>query len=113
MEPEKLAQMGDLAPSSSSSSSSSSVVIGAAAWAATICLRRRNGFPRERRRGQAACCRGRIRKGRNESVFFPARTPGSARNRVIKHRLTTMERIVTDASYRTDREIDGLRGPAK
>ena len=29
----------------------------------------------------------------------------------IKERLATVERIVTDGSYRLDREIDALRGP--
>ena len=30
----------------------------------------------------------------------------------IKDRLATVERIVTDSSYRLDREFDALRGPA-
>jgi hypothetical protein len=30
----------------------------------------------------------------------------------IKDRLATVERIVTDGSYRLDREIEALRGPA-
>lgn len=108
MEPEKLALITDLAPVIVLA-----VTIGVGGWVATTWLRIRNGYPLEGGWGQAVYPRRpdeetveRIRLVSGENAQLRAELSS------IKDRLATVERIVTDASYRLDREIEGLRGPA-
>lgn len=88
-------------------------VIGVVGWVVTTWLRVKNGYPLDGAWGQAVYPKGpdeemieRIRLLSGENAQLRAEL-GS-----IKDRLATVERIVTDASYRLDREIEGLRGPA-
>ncbi|SNS82878.1 hypothetical protein SAMN06295912_11835 [Sphingomonas laterariae] len=88
-------------------------VIGVVGWVITTWLRVKNGYPLDGAWGQAVYPKGpdeemieRIRLLSGENAQLRAEL-GS-----IKDRLATVERIVTDASYRLDREIEGLRGPA-
>lgn len=108
MEYEKLALFTDLAPVMVLI-----VAIGVGGWVLTTWLRIRYGYPLEGGWGQAIYPhkpdeemveRIRLLSGENAQIRAEL---GS-----IKDRLGTVERIVTDASYRLDHEIEGLRGPA-
>lgn len=87
--------------------------IGVGGWVLTTWLRIRHGYPLDGAWGQAVYPRKpdeemveRIRLLSTENAQLRAEL-GS-----VKDRLATVERIVTDASYHLDREIEGLRGPA-
>ncbi|WP_380874861.1 hypothetical protein ACFB49_01790 [Sphingomonas sp. DBB INV C78] len=107
MEPSKLAFIAEFAPVVGIIG-----ILGVAGWVITTWLRVKNGYPLENAWGQAVYPKGmdeevaeRIRLLSTENAQLRAEL-GS-----IKDRLATVERIVTDASYRLDREIDALRGP--
>jgi hypothetical protein len=81
-------------------------------WMFTTWLRVKNGYPLEGMWGQAIHPRSdqdqvdRMRLLTSENAQLRAEL-GS-----VKDRLATVERIVTDGSYRLDREIEQLRGTA-
>jgi hypothetical protein len=81
-------------------------------WVYTTHLRIKNGYPLENSWGKA------VYPQRNEETVERVKLLSSenaqlrAELSAIKDRLVTVERIVTDGSYRLDREIDALRGPA-
>jgi len=80
-------------------------------WVFTTWLRMKHGYPLENSWGKA------IYPRQNEEMVERVKLIGQenaqlrAELSAIKDRLATVERIVTDGSYRLDREIDALRGP--
>ena len=81
-------------------------------WIFTTWLRIKNGYPLENSWGKS------VYPQRNEETVERVKLLSSenaqlrAELSAIKDRLVVVERIVTDGSYRLDREIDALRGPA-
>lgn len=81
-------------------------------WVYTTRLRIKNGYPLENSWGKP------VYPQRNEETVERVKLLSSENAQLraelgaIKDRLVTVERIVTDGSYRLDREIDALRGPA-
>ncbi|RVT89812.1 hypothetical protein [Sphingomonas crocodyli] len=81
-------------------------------WVFTTWLRIKNGYPLENSWGKS------VYPKQNEEMVERVKLVSSenaqlrAEISAIKDRLATVERIVTDSSYRLDREIDALRGPA-
>jgi hypothetical protein len=88
------------------------VIVPIGGWVLTTWMRVRHGYPLEGSEGkpvyplQSAEAEERIRLLTQENAQLRAEI-GS-----LKDRLATIERIVTDGSYRLDREIETLRGPA-
>lgn len=86
--------------------------MGVAGWVFTTWLRVKNGYPLEGGWGQA------VYPKNNDETVERVKLLGSENAQLraelssVKDRLATVERIVTDSSYRLDREIDALRGPA-
>jgi hypothetical protein len=81
-------------------------------WVMTTWLRIKHGYPLDGAWGQAIYPKNdqeqieRLRLVTQENAQLRAEL-GS-----VKDRLATVERIVTDGSFRLDREIEQLRGPA-
>ncbi|AGH48362.1 hypothetical protein [Edaphosphingomonas fennica] len=88
------------------------VAFGVGGWVLTTWLRIKNGYPLDGAWGQA------VYPKKDEEMVERLRLLSSENAQLraelgsVKDRLATVERIVTDASYRLDREIEGLRGPA-
>lgn len=87
-------------------------MMGIAGWVFTTWLRVKNGYPLEGGWGQAVYPKS------NDETVERVKLLGSENAQLraelgsVKDRLATIERIVTDSSYRLDREIETLRGPA-
>ena len=85
--------------------------LGIVGWVFTTWLRIKHGYPLENAWGQAVHpkvsteAKERITLLTNENVQLRAEL-GS-----VKDRLVTIERIVTDGSFRLENEIEQLRGP--
>ena len=81
-------------------------------WVLTTWIRVKHGYPLENSWGKpvypqkSAETEERVRLLTQENAQLRAEI-GS-----VKDRLATIERIVTDGTYRLDREIETLRGPA-
>lgn len=81
-------------------------------WVFLTWLRIKHGYPLEGTWGNPV-----YPKNSNETVERVKLLSGEnaqlrAELAAIKDRLATVERIVTDGSFRLDREIDALRGPS-
>jgi hypothetical protein len=80
-------------------------------WVLTTWLRVKHGYPLDGAWGQAIY----PKRSNEEMERLRLLTQENAQLRAelgaVKDRLATVERIVTDGSYRLDREIEQLRGP--
>lgn len=87
-------------------------ILGLGGWVFTTWLRVKHGYPLDGAWGNPV-----YPKNSNETVERIKLLSGEnaqlrAELSAIKDRLATVERIVTDGSFRLDREIEALRGPA-
>ncbi|MET0374900.1 MAG: hypothetical protein ABW128_11675 [Rhizorhabdus sp.] len=85
-------------------------ILALAGWVFTTWLRVKHGYPLDGAWGNPV-----YPKNSNETVERVKLLSGEnaqlrAELSAIKDRLATVERIVTDGSFRLDREIDALRG---
>jgi hypothetical protein len=87
-------------------------VLGLGAWVFTTWLRIRHGYPLENSWGKAVYPRTSDETTERVRLLSTENAQLRAELSAVKDRLATVERIVTDGSYRLDREIDALRGPA-
>jgi hypothetical protein len=87
-------------------------VLGLGAWVFTTWLRIRHGYPLENSWGKAVYPRTSDDTAERVRLLSTENAQLRAELSAVKDRLATVERIVTDGSYRLDREIDALRGPA-
>lgn len=87
-------------------------VLGIVGWVFTTWLRVRHGYPLENSWGKAVYPRTSDEMSERVKLISAENAQLRAELSAVKERLATVERIVTDGSYRLDREIDALRGPA-
>ena len=90
------------------------LIVGLAAiagWVYTTNLRIRNGYPLENSWGKPVYPQRNEETVERIKLLSQENAQLRAELGAIKDRLATVERIVTDGSYRLDREIDALRGP--
>ena len=83
-----------------------------AGWVFTTWLRMKHGYPLENSWGKAVYPRQNEEMVERVKLISQENAQLRAELSAIKDRLATVERIVTDGSYRLDREIDALRGSA-
>lgn len=81
-------------------------------WVFTTWLRIKNGYPLENSWGKAVYPRQNEEMVERVKLISSENAQLRAELSAIKDRLATVERIVTDSSYRLDREIETLRRPA-
>ncbi|WP_093452845.1 hypothetical protein [Sphingomonas sp. YR710] len=86
--------------------------MGVAGWVFTTWLRVKNGYPLEDGWGGAVYPKTNDETVERVKLLGAENAQLRAEMGAVKDRLATIERIVTDSSYRLDREIDTLRGPA-
>lgn len=86
-------------------------VLGIVGWIFTTWLRVRHGYPLENSWGKAVYPRTSDETTERLKLISAENAQLRAELSAVKDRLATVERIVTDGSYRLDREIDALRGP--
>jgi hypothetical protein len=86
-------------------------VLGIVGWVFTTWLRVRHGYPLENSWGKAVYPRTSDETTERLKLISAENAQLRAELSAVKDRLATVERIVTDGSYRLDREIDALRGP--
>lgn len=86
-------------------------VLGVGGWVLTTWLRIRHGYPLENSWGKAVYPRSSDETSERVKLISAENAQLRAELSAVKDRLATVERIVTDSSYRLDREIDALRGP--
>ncbi|MES2497685.1 MAG: hypothetical protein V4618_16340 [Pseudomonadota bacterium] len=86
-------------------------VLALAGWVFTTWLRVRHGYPLENSWGKAVYPRTSDEAMERVKLLSGENAQLRAELSAVKDRLATVERIVTDGSYRLDREIDALRGP--
>lgn len=87
-------------------------VLGIVGWVFTTWLRVRHGYPLENSWGKAVYPRSSDETTERLKLISAENAQLRAELSAVKDRLATVERIVTDGSYRLDREIDALRGPS-
>jgi len=85
---------------------------GVGGWIYTTRLRIKHGYPLENSWGKAVYPRQNEETVERVKLLGQENAQLRAELAAVKDRLATVERIVTDGSYRLDREIDALRGPA-
>jgi uncharacterized protein YlxW (UPF0749 family) len=88
------------------------VVLGVGGWVFTTWLRIKHGYPLENSWGKAVYPRQNEEMVERVKLLSQENAQLRAELSAIKDRLANVERIVTDSSYRLDREIETLRGPA-
>jgi hypothetical protein len=81
-------------------------------WVFTTWLRIKNGYPLENSWGKALHPQRNAETEERVKLLTQENAQLRAEIGSLKDRLATIERIVTDGSYRLDREIETLRGPA-
>jgi hypothetical protein len=87
-------------------------IAGVGGWIYTTRLRIKHGYPLENSWGKAVYPRQNEETVERVKLLSQENAQLRAELAAVKDRLATVERIVTDGSYRLDREIDALRGPA-
>jgi hypothetical protein len=88
------------------------MVIGIGGWVFTTWLRVKNGYPLEGSWGQAVYPKTSDEAMERLKLITSENAQLRAELGSVKDRLATVERIVTDSSYRLNHEIEQLRGPA-
>ena len=83
-----------------------------AGWIFTTWLRVKNGYPLEGSWGQAVYPRTNDEAMERLKLITSENAQLRAELGAVKDRLATVERIVTDSSFRLTHEIEALRGPA-
>lgn len=86
--------------------------LGIAGWVFTTWLRVKNGYPLEGGWGQAIYPRSNDEAMERMKLLTSENAQLRAELGSVKDRLATVERIVTDSSFRLTHEIEQLRGPA-
>jgi len=87
-------------------------IVAVAGWVVTTWLRVKHGYPLEGGWGEAVYPKNNDETVERVKLIGAENAQLRAELSAVKDRLATVERIVTDGSYRLDREIDALRGPA-
>ena len=87
-------------------------VMGIGGWIFTTWLRVKNGYPLEGSWGQAVYPKTNDEAMERMKLITSENAQLRAELGAVKDRLATVERIVTDSSYRLNHEIEQLRGPA-
>jgi predicted metal-binding membrane protein len=87
-------------------------VLGIAGWVFTTWLRVKNGYPLEGGWGQAIYPKSSDEAMERLKLITAENAQLRAELGSVKDRLATVERIVTDSSFRLTHEIEQLRGPA-
>lgn len=87
-------------------------IVAVAGWVVTTWLRVKHGYPLEGGWGEAVYPKNNDETVERVKLIGAENAQLRAELSAVKDRLATVERIVTDGSYRIDREIDALRGPA-
>lgn len=81
-----------------------------AGWVFTTWLRMKHGYPLENSWGKAVYPKTSDETTERVKLIGQENAQLRAELAAVKDRLATVERIVTDGSFRLDREIDALRG---
>jgi hypothetical protein len=84
-------------------------MLAVAGWVFTTWLKVKHGYPLENSWGKAVYPRGNDETAERVKLLSGENAQLRAELSAVKDRLATVERIVTDGSYRLDREIDALR----
>jgi hypothetical protein len=87
-------------------------VLGVVGWIVTTWLRVKHGYPLENSWGKAVYPRSSDETMERVKLLSGENAQLRAELSAVKERLATVERIVTDSSFRLDQEINALRGPA-
>jgi hypothetical protein len=87
-------------------------LMGIGGWVFTTWLRVKNGYPLEGSWGQAVYPKTSDEAMERMKLLTSENAQLRAELGSVKDRLATVERIVTDSSYRLNHEIEQLRGPA-
>ena len=87
-------------------------MLAVAGWVFTTWLKVKHGYPLENSWGKAVYPRTGDETAERVKLLSGENAQLRAELSAVKDRLATVERIVTDGSYRLDREIDALRGAA-
>lgn len=87
-------------------------VLGIGGWVFTTWLRVKNGYPLEDGWGKAVYPRDNAEAMERLKLVTQENAQLRAELGAVKDRLATVERIVTDGSYRLTHEIEQLRGPS-
>jgi hypothetical protein len=88
------------------------VLIGVGGWVFTTWLRVKHGYPLEGGAGETVYPRSSDEAIERVRLVSAENAQLRAELGAVKDRLATVERIVTDSSYRLDHEIETLRGSA-
>lgn len=86
-------------------------MMGVAGWVFTTWLRVKHGYPLEDGWGKSVYPKSNDETVERVKLLGAENAQLRAELGSVKDRLATIERIVTDSSYRLDREIETLRGP--
>jgi hypothetical protein len=86
-------------------------LMGILGWIFTTWLRVKHGYPLDNAWGKSVYPRTADETTERVRLMGQENAQLRAELASIKDRLVTVERIVTDGSYRLDQEINGLRGP--
>jgi hypothetical protein len=86
--------------------------LGIAGWVFTTWLRVKNGYPLENGWGQAIYPKTNDEQVERLKLVTQENAQLRAELGAVKDRLATVERIVTDSSFRLTHEIEALRGSA-
>jgi hypothetical protein len=88
------------------------VLAGVGGWVVTTWLRVKHGYPLEGGAGETVYPRSSDETIERVKLVSAENAQLRAELSAVKDRLATVERIVTDSSYRLDHEIETLRGAA-
>lgn len=86
-------------------------VLALAGWVFTTWLRVKHGYPLDGAWGNPVYPKVGSEAMERIKLLSSENAQLRAELSAVKERLATVERIVTDGSFRLDREIDALRGP--